>query len=77
LQLVLSVRETVAVNPLNKETASAAEKPNNILRNHVEQALMFIPATLILATYLSQETMKLIFILCFIWAIARVIFQYG
>jgi hypothetical protein len=53
--LVGGTRGARAVNPLNKETNKAVEKPNKILTNTIEQALMFIPSTFILTSYLDQE----------------------
>jgi hypothetical protein len=55
LQLVGGTRASKAVNPLNKESEKAVEKPNKILTNTIEQALMFIPSTFILTSYLDQE----------------------
>eukprot|EP00090_Calanus_glacialis_P014126 TRINITY_DN22792_c0_g1_i2.p1 TRINITY_DN22792_c0_g1~~TRINITY_DN22792_c0_g1_i2.p1 ORF type:complete len:212 (-),score=54.16 TRINITY_DN22792_c0_g1_i2:61-675(-) len=75
--LVGAVRAKDAWDPTNPATAHLTEVPNKILTNTVEQALMFIPSTLILSTYLAEHQMALIPIFIIMFAVGRLLFAIG
>merc|ERR1711892_464836 len=72
-----AVRAKYAWDPTNPATVHLTEVPNKILTNTVEQALMFIPSTLILSTYLAQHQMAAIPISIITFALGRVLFAIG
>ena len=76
-QLVGAVRAKDAWDPTNPATAHLTEVPNKILTNTVEQALMFIPSTLILSTYLAEHQMAMIPIFIIMFAVGRLLFAIG
>ena len=67
---------TQALNPLGgKEHLLQLEK--NILANTIENGLLFLFITMILATYLDQSEMKLLPLYSSLWVIGRVLFNIG
>ena len=76
--LVANTRLMTAYNPLNQETESKMKVLVNILTNTVEQTLVFIPATLILSTFLNgKDQMAAIPVLVMMFAVGRIIFTVG
>ncbi len=75
---VANSRQVMAWNPLNPDTENKMKVWTNILTNTVEQTLLFVPATLILSTYLSGKGQMLaIPVLVIMFAIGRAVFAMG
>lgn len=74
---MFTVRVTKAWNPTDKTTAGHSEIPMKIVANTVEQVLLFLPSTLILATYLEESQMKIMPLFVLSWSVARLAFAYG
>lgn len=73
---------------INKRTNAPAGNPlagmehtlqveKNILTNTVEQIILFLSISLILATYLDQSEMKILPLYSSFWVIARLLFNIG
>ena len=77
VQRVGAVRARAAWNPINPATLHLTQVPNKILTNTVEQTLMFIPSTLILSTYLSDQQMTAIPIMVTTFTLGRLLFTIG
>ena len=71
------MRASEAPNPMSPSMSSKCDLTNRILSNSVEQVILFLLSTFIMASYLREDQMKSIPILIIYWAIGRMLFAYG
>ena len=76
-QLVLDVRTTSAPDPTNPRSKLLSLVPERILTNTLEQLVLFVGGTTILAGHLDSHTVKIIPIVVLMWFIGRMLFAYG
>ncbi|XP_069108418.1 transmembrane protein 79-like [Argopecten irradians] len=77
LHWVINIREKndCAANPLDKRGVEITQLARNILQNTIEQYLFHFVAQMVLCTYLTSETMKVIPLLVVLFVVARVVFK--
>ena len=68
---------TSAINPLDPSGNKYVEMGSRYLQNTVEQFLLHSFSLIVLATYLSEETMHLVPLLVVLFSIARLLFAVG
>ncbi|XP_060069869.1 transmembrane protein 79-like [Ylistrum balloti] len=76
---VMSIREKhdSAANPMDPKGQQLTKLAQNILQNTLEQYLFHFVAQLIMCTYLTGESMKVIPLLIILFVVARIVFKIG
>ncbi|XP_033728030.1 transmembrane protein 79-like [Pecten maximus] len=76
---VMYIREKndCAADPMNSRGVQLTQLARNILQNTLEQYLLHFVAQMILCTYLTSETMKVIPLLVVLFVVARIAFKVG
>ena len=76
-QLVLSIREKQAWNPLNPATEPLIVLRQKIVQNSIEQTSLFVAFTFLLVSYLTESEMKIVPLLVMHHCIGRIVFAHG
>ena len=65
------------MDPTDASTSGLTLVPERVLTNTLEQLVLFVGATAILATHLEEEGMGIVPVLILTWSLGRVLFAYG
>lgn len=68
---------SAAIDPTARGTDRITDIPSRILQNTLEQFVLSFVCKMALATFLTQQSMRLIPLLVFLWVVGRVLFVVG
>lgn len=76
---VMAIRgqSDAAADPIKGNAENLTKLPQNILQNTLEQFLFHFVGQIVLCTYLTSESMKVIPILVVLFVVARIIYKIG